>query len=233
VGHVVTAHQANYLPYLGFFEKILQADHYVLVDDTQFVKRGPFGWIHRNRILSPNGPQWLTVPVKTHDRYEQLISEVIIDNSKNWSRKHLRAIELNYRKAPHFGDLFEDLKTIYNQDWEKLVDLSEAFILWGMKQLKLERPVTRSSSYHLSGKGSSYVLELAQKSGATTYLSGTHGKDYLDLDAFEQANMNVEFQNFECQPYPQIHGDGFTSHLCILDPLMHIGRDKTRQLLDD
>ena len=72
---------------------------FVLVDDTQFVKRGPFGWIHRNRILGPQGPQWLTIPVETHDKYEQLISEVKISQKTPWQRKHLRSIEVAYAKA--------------------------------------------------------------------------------------------------------------------------------------
>jgi hypothetical protein len=228
---VVTAHQANYLPYLGFFEKILVADRYILVDDTQFVKRGPFGWIHRNRILSPNGPQWLSVPIRTQGKYEQTIAQAEIDQQTNWSRKHLRAIELSYRKAQHFENFFPELKGIYEREWTHLVDLSEALILWIMKILDFQRPVERSSRFDIQGQGSDYVLELAQKSGATHYLSGVHGKDYLDLETFDKAGMGLMFQSFTCHPYQQIYGENFTSHLSILDALFNVGKEGTLELL--
>jgi hypothetical protein len=228
---LVTAHQANYLPYLGFFEKILVSDRYILVDDTQFVKRGPFGWIHRNRILSPNGPQWLSVPIKTQGKYDQTIAEAEIDQQTNWSRKHLRAIELSYRKAKFFDDIFPELKEIYQQRWTHLVDLSEALILWVLKTLDLQCPVERSSRYQIQGQGSNYVLELAQKGGATHYLSGVHGRDYLDLKTFEEAEMGLLFQDFTCHPYEQVYGKEFTSHLCILDVLFCMGKKGTLDLL--
>jgi hypothetical protein len=228
---IVTAHQANYLPYLGFIEKISVADRFVLVDDTQFVKRGPFGWIHRNRILSQTGPQWLTVPGKTHDRYDQLINQVEIDNSSCWSRKHLRSIELSYKKSPYFGEVFPSLELIYQKEWTHLVDLSETLIVWMLNILDIQVPLTRSSQYHCSGKGSDYVLELAQKSGATHYLSGVHGRDYLTLETFEQARMGLIFQDFKCLPYPQNRAQEFISHLSTLDALFNAGPEGTRELL--
>jgi hypothetical protein len=234
---IVTAHQANYLPYLGFFEKISVADRYILVDDTQFVKRGAFGWIHRNRILGPQGePIWLTVPCKTHDRYDQLISDVEIVQQTPWRRKHLRSIESAYAKTPFFKDLFSQLQAIYQREWTHLVDISEHLILWVLDVLGIEIPVSRSSELELSQKSSNYVLELAQKSGASHYLSGTHGKDYLDLETFEKANMGLIFQNFTCHPYPQLKGkqskqEGFISHLSTLDALFQIGPQGTRDLM--
>jgi DNA mismatch repair ATPase MutS len=231
MGHVVTAHQANYLPYLGFFQKIHLADHYVLVDDTQFVKRGSFGWIHRNKILSQNGPQWLTIPVKTQGRYDQRIMDTIIDNNKNWKRKHLRALEINYTRSPHFKDLFTELQDIYNNNWTKLVDLNENIILWVMKKLDIQRPTTRSSNLDCKGRGSDYVLELAQKSGADTYLSGIHGKDYLNIESFESKKIKLSFQNFQHPIYKQQHNQPFVSNLCTLDALFNIGKEATKKLI--
>lgn len=230
---VVTAHQANYLPYLGFFEKILVADRYVLVDDTQFVKRGPFGWIHRNRILGSSGPQWLTVPVKTHGRYDQNIADAVIDSQRNWSRKHLRAFELSYRKSPHFETIYPVLEAIYAREWTHLVDLSQALIEQVLQWLEIHRPITRSSAYGIEGQGSAYVLELAQKSGATHYLSGVHGKDYLDLPAFDSAGMGLIFQNFTCHPYLQLGQKSFVSHLSTFDALFNVGPKGTLQLLKE
>lgn len=231
MGLVVTGHQANYLPYLGFFQKIHLADSYILVDDTQFVKRGSFGWIHRNKILSSNGPLWLTIPVKTQGRYEQKIMDTLIDNSTNWKRKHLRSLEVNYTRSPYFKNLYNELQEIYDNDWTKLVDLNETIILWMMKKLDIQRPTMRSSKLDCKGKGSDYVLELAQKSGASTYLSGTHGKDYLDEEAFKSNNITLLFQNFQHPSYKQQHNKPFTSNLCTLDALFNIGAEATKGLI--
>src|SRR3989338_6081487 len=99
---LITGHQPNYIPYAGFFHKIVQAEAFVIVDNVQFVKRGPFGWIHRNKIRTQSGWDWLTVPVITKGKFSQKINETIIDNKMPWRRKHWKTIEFNYRKAPHF-----------------------------------------------------------------------------------------------------------------------------------
>lgn len=230
--HLVTAHQANFLPYLGFFEKILVSDAFVLVDDTQFVKRGAFGWIHRNRILgSGDEPLWLTVPVVTHGRYEQKILEVEIDNARDWRRKHWRSIVFAYRHAPYFKELGPGLEAIYANEWGKLFDLSRSVIAWVLEILKVSMPVSLASSLEIGGSGSGYVLELARKSGATHYLSGIHGKDYLNVTDFEKAGMGLVFQDFSCLPYFQGKRKSFVSHLAIIDALFWTGAEGTRQLM--
>ncbi|MBF0198160.1 MAG: WbqC family protein [Planctomycetes bacterium] len=229
---LVTAHQANYLPYLGFFEKISVSDLFVLVDDTQFVKRGAFGWIHRNRILGPNGPQWLTVPVQTHERYHQKISETKISNGINWRRKHLRAIEVAYRKSPYYKEYYPFFEEFYHKEWVNLLDISQVFIEWCMGILEIKTPLLLSSSLGLKGQSSEYVLELAQKSGASHYLSGIHGRDYLALDEFEEHKMGLVFQEFKCLSYPQSSNKGeFISHLSILDALFNVGAEGVKELM--
>ena len=231
--HLVTAHQANYLPYLGFFQKILVSDLFVLVDDTQFVKRGAFGWIHRNRILGSDGePLWLTVPALTHDRYDQKISEVEIDNRRDWRRKHWRSLALCYAKAPHFKEHAATLEAIYAQPWTHLLPLSRALIEWFLAALSIRTPLRVASEYGITGQGSDYVLELARKTGATHYLSGTHGRDYLKTEDFAAASCGLVFQDFTCLSYPQGRGERFQSHLCALDALFWNGADGTRRLLE-
>jgi hypothetical protein len=229
--NLVTAHQANFLPYLGFFEKISVADLFILVDDTQFVKRGPFGWIHRNKILTLKDPIWLTVPVKTHNAYHQLISQTQIADDPSWIRKHIRSIEFAYKKAPHFEKYIEEIKAIYQCKTSHLLDLSQAFIEWCLEILSIKIPMMLSSTLDIKGKGNDYVLELSQKSKATHYISGKHGADYLEPTTFEQNNIGLVFQDFECKPYPQIHSKEFVPYMSILDALFNIGTEGTKELL--
>jgi hypothetical protein len=229
--NLVTAHQANFLPYLGFFEKISVSDAFVLVDDTQFVKRGTFGWIHRNKILTQNGPIWLTIPIKTHDAYNQLISDTQIVDDQTWKRKHLRSIEFAYKKAKYFDTFFDDIKDIYLKPHPYLLGLSRAFIEWVLQILKIDIPMTLSSELGIQGKGSDYVLELASKSKASHYLSGKHGLDYLNPEIFVENNVEVIYQDFNCMPYEQINSETFHPNMCILDVLFNVGVEGTIELL--
>lgn len=221
------------MPYLGFFEKISVADLFILVDDTQFVKRGAFGWIHRNRILGPNGPQWLTIPVLTHGQYDQPIKDTLICQKTNWARKHCRAIEFAYRNAPYFKELFPGIQEIYSRQWTHLLDLSKHCIEWVLNLLDIQIPIQLSSDLQIQGKSSDYVLELAQKAKATHYLSGVHGKDYLNLEQFKKQKLEVIFQDFKCIEYSQGKATSFVSHLSILDPLFWIGPKRTYSLLSE
>ncbi len=123
------------------------------------------------------------------------------------------------------------IQDIYNNNWTKLVDLNETIILWTMKKLDIQRPTTRSSNLDCKGKGSDYVLQLAQKSGADTYLSGIHGKDYLNTESFQAKRIKLSFQNFQHPIYKQQHNQPFVSNLCTLDALFNIGKEATKKLI--
>ncbi|MBF0245420.1 MAG: WbqC family protein [Planctomycetes bacterium] len=229
---LVSAHQANYLPYTGFFEKVLAADHFILVDDTQFVKRGSFGWIHRNRILGANGPMWLTLPVKTHQRYSQNIGEVELDGDA-WRRKHWRSLEHSYRNAPFFSEVAPFFKETYSREWTHLLPLSRHLIQGTLDLLGVTTPLAMSSELGLQGHGSDYVLELARKTGASHYLSGMHGRDYLNVGDFAEAGIGLVFQEFRCPEYPQgKEGASFIPNLSIVDALFSVGPRGTRELLE-
>jgi hypothetical protein len=228
----ITGHQPNYLPYPGFFQKILFAEAFVLVDTTQFVKRGPFGWIHRNRI-----------------RYHQTIAETRINNAEPWARKHLRTLEYNYRKAPHFNRYFAYFKEVYNRQWELLTELNEEIIRFFASELDITIPFYKTSELSTTGKATELIINFCRQLGADAYISGVHGKDYLDLAAFEKNNIRLVLQDFYPVEYPQQfhckfmqgakravpgsqHKQGeFIPNLSIIDMLMNCGPEKTRALL--
>lgn len=228
---LVTGHQPNYLPYLGFFHKIAKADAFVVVDNVQFVKRGPFGWIHRNRILSDKGPVWLSVPVFTSGKFTQNIDEVRIDNSKPWRKKHLRTIEWNYRTCPYFGSCIGIFREAYSREWDSLAELNEHFIREFLKYLGIKVRIERSSALGASGKASGLIIDFCAKLGADSYLSGVHGKDYLDRAAFDKAGLRLEFQEFSHPVYPQAFGPKFSPYLSIADLIFNCGTDSLRTIM--
>ena len=232
---ILTGHQPNYLPYPGFFEKIARADRFLVVDNVQFVKRGTFGWMHRNRIRtsSPEGWDWLSVPVLTKGKFTQQIREAEVDSSTPWARKHWRAIEWNYRRAPHFKAYADPFRELYERPWKSFCELTCAFIELMLRLLGVSKPMDRTSALGITGESTGLVLAMCKATGADTYLSGMHGKDYLDVDEFQRQGVKLIFQEFQCPVYPQCWPGPFIPNLSMVDLLFNCGPDSLKVLTGD
>ncbi len=232
---LLVGHQPNYLPYLGFFHKIAQADLFVIVDNVQFVKRGPFGWIHRNRIRTDGGEgwSWLTVPVLTKGKFEQKIRDVELDPDAPWARKHWKSLEWAYRGAPHFAWTAERLRPVYERSWKRLAELNEEVIRILLEAFGIRTPVERAGDRGVEGKATEYVVSLCRAYGADAYLSGVHGRDYLDPAAFAAAGIDLRFQEFAHPVYPQGRPGPFVENLSAVDLLFQCGPESRRILLSE
>jgi hypothetical protein len=226
---ILTAHQPNYLPYLGFVHKAARADMFMVVDTVQFVKRGPFGWIHRNRILGPNGVQWLTVPVITKGRFGQTIRDVEIRNDLPWRRKHWRAIEVAYRGAPHFARYAPALLDVYEREWTHLAPLAVCLIRLLFEWFHIDIPVRIASEEGIAARRTDLIIAMCRHVGADTYLSGIHGRDYLDEAAVAAAGIRLVYQQFSHPVYPQGR-EPFVPNLSAIDLLFRCGPDSRRIL---
>ncbi|MBF0370536.1 MAG: WbqC family protein [Magnetococcales bacterium] len=211
--------QPGYLPWLGFFDQMQRADHFVFYDDVQFDKNG---WRNRNRVKSASGPVWLTVPVRHKGLAKPRIMDIDIDNSRPWGKKQLNTLSQLYARAP-FRDLYlPGLGEVLRHPWQRLVDLDLALIERMCGWLGLERPLHRSSELGVGGGQSGRLVALCQHFGADTYLTGDSARDYLDGDLFAEAGIGVEWQNYQHPTYPQLHG-GFVPYLSTLDLLFNVG----------
>jgi hypothetical protein len=220
---ILAGHQPNYLPYLGFFHKIYYCDLFVIVDNVQYVKRGPFGWMNRNKIRTPNGDLWLTVPVLVKGKFTQKIMETEINTTLPWARKHWRSLVTNYGKAPYFSQYSDFFDETYNQKtWLSFSDLSTHLILYLMKALGMERPVKKASEIGATGKGDELIIDMCQKTGADSYLHGKHGKDYIDESKFQAAKIKCLYQDFEHPVYQQ-QFEPFMPYLSVVDLLFNHG----------
>ncbi len=211
--------QPGYLPWLGFFDQELSVDLFVLYDDVQYDRRR---WRNRNRLKTPTGPGWLTVPVEQKGKYDQIIRDVKIDNTRPWRKKHLGAVATYYRKAPYFEKLFPQLEEIISKDWEYLWELDLALIEWLNRVIEIGTPVRMASELGVPGLKSERLLNICRKLGADQYYTGAAARHYLDLRQFEDAGIEVYFQEYEHPVYPQLYGP-FVSHLSVLDLLMVAG----------
>jgi len=139
---ILVGHQPEYLPYIGFFNKIMLADKFILVDHIQFNKKN---WQNRNKIRTRDGWIWLTVPVLSKSKFNQNINEVKINNSIDWKKKHWKSICLNYNKASYFKKYSDFFETVYSLRYEKLINLNESIIRYLLHELDIDIEICKSS----------------------------------------------------------------------------------------
>ena len=217
----VAISQPTYLPWMGYFDLIDQVDTFVLLDNVQFEKQS---WQQRNRIKTPAGLQWLTVPVVFRGRFGQTINEVEIRDAE-FRRNHLRAIELNYRRAAFFGQYWEDLNShIASPASGRLVDLNIGLIKWFMGVLGIQTRVLRASDLRQTGKQTELLANLCASLHATEYVSPLGSAVYLleRIEVFLDQGIDVFFQHYEHPVHRQLFPP-FYSQASALDLLMNEG----------
>lgn len=214
--------QPGYLPWLGFFEQLYRSDVFVLYDDVQYDKNG---WRNRNRIKTPQGPQWLTVPVLVKSADSHLLRDIKINNTVDWRKKHLLSVRNNYSKTPYFQDYICFFEEVYARPWESLVDLDVYFISGLMAHLGLrDKKLIRSSELNVTGDRFERLVGICKKFGAGIFYEGAAGRDYIDTGYFKERGIQVVFQDYQHPVYPQLYGD-FVSHLSVIDLLFNCGKD--------
>lgn len=221
---ILAAHQPQFIPWLGYFEKMLRADVFVILDDVQFKKNE---WQNRNKIWSREGGQWLTVPV-LHD-FGQEIREVKINETAAWRDKQLKTLKQTYGKAKHFEACNGPWEAMYGRTWETLGELNLHTLNEIRKVLKIETRMPLSSTLGVEGKSTERLVNLCKKLGADVYLAGAGGQDYMDMSLFDRAGIKVGFQDFHHPVYPQFNGQ-FLSHLTALDMIFHCGAEAAAML---
>lgn len=217
---IEAGHQPNYLPWLGFFDKMLQCDVFFIDDIVQFE---PQGFINRNRIKTYNGIKWLTVPIQ-HVGKLLPINEIKIANNaeRDWANRHWLTIKCNYLRAPYWEKYSGFFEETYNRKWTMLIDLNMHLINGIMQFLKIKKSLTMASSLGVSGKGSELVLAQCKALGTNIHLSGTGGHNYLNLQRFKEEGIEVIFQNFQHPVHPQLRGE-FVPNLSAVDYLFWTG----------
>jgi len=218
----VTVLQPGFLPWLGFFDQMIRSDVFIYYDDVQFDKHG---WRNRNRIKTPKGPAWLTVPVRHSGHHGQSILGVEIDNSKNWARKLIATISQNYARSPFCEAYVSELGDVLcAPTWERLVDLDLRLIELMRRWLNISTKTVRASALGIDGTQSGRLVALCRHFGADRYLSGNAAKSYLQQELFDEAGISVVWQDYVHPTYRQLHGE-FVPFLSALDLILNLGPD--------
>jgi len=224
---IVGALQPGYLPWAGFFDQVFHADLFILYDDLDYTRKS---WRNRNRIKGPQGPLWLTVPVRGGSGRK--IHEVRVDNRENWRDRHWRTLEHCYARAPYFSRYREPFREIYRQEWENLCELDVRLIETLLDALGIRTEVVRSSRLdleqgfqktrptdHLATRRVVHFMEVL---GAKRFLEGQAGRNYLREDILREAGITVRYQAYAHRPYAQRFGP-FVPHLSAVDLLFNCG----------
>ena len=217
---IVSINQPAYMPWLGYFDRILKSDLHIVLDHVQFEKNSV---VNRNKIKTASGWSWISVPVLTKGRFGNLpINEIEISNHSSWTQKHLRTLRMNYSRSPFFSHYIECFNEILDRDWRYLNDLNKELTDYIMGALGVSTDLVFSSKLSPRSKKSDLILELCSKVGASTYLSGPFGRDYLDVDQFESNGINVIFHDYIHPHYQQLY-DQFEPNMSVLDLLFNHG----------
>lgn len=221
----VAISQSNYIPWRGYFDLIASVDEFVFYDDVQYTVRD---WRNRNRIKTPRGAQWLTVPIVAGPRERKICETLIADD--HCGRKHWTVLAANYTRAKYFCETASWLRPLYVDAWRSLSVLNQSLTASICRALGIRTKLSRSSDYSATGDRSGRLLALCQEIGATSYLSGPRAADYLDVDAFRRDGIEVKWMNYDdYPPYPQLWGE-FDGQVSILDLLFNCGPDSSRFL---
>jgi len=211
--------QPGYLPWLGFFELMASSDAFVIYDDVQFDKNG---WRNRNRIKTPHGIQWLSVPVLTRGRNKPRNNEITIKDL-NWRKKHLKAIFQNYRKARYFDEVYPMIEKSLQVDSDRLIDFDMSLVQGIADYMKIRTRIMLSSDLGIEGEDRAMrLINVCKHLGATHYYNGAAGKELYRKEDFKEYGITLEFQEYKHPAYSQLYGD-FVPYLSVVDLIFNEG----------
>ena len=227
---IMAAHQPNFLPYLGFFDKLRRSDIFLIRDEVLYVKHD---FHHRNkiRINSDNNYQnpkskYIGVPVTDPHDYIKYVS--IKDNgmrkNKPWKEEILHEIQVSYQHMPHFKKYFPQLKEIISASNGNLLSLNMNLISFISQNLGINTKIILASELGLKPEHyeksdpSEDLVKLCKAVGANVYLSGDGAREYLKLEPFQKEGIRVQFQNYKHPTYTQAF-PGFVPFMSAIDAL--------------
>lgn len=213
----IAIHQPNYLPWMGYFEKIASVDVFVFLDDVQYSNQGGH---NRNIIKSPKGKKYLTIPVEQH--LGDKINEVATKDENDWKKNHLAIIQKNYKSAPYFNKVYSVLEEILYPSYKSIAEMNSAIIRKFCQMLGLNTEFRFSSEYHLSSSREHRILDICTRLGADSYLSGNGARVYQEEINFINRGIQLLYQSYQPKEYPQLWGD-FIGNLSAIDYYMNCG----------
>ena len=230
----VTIHQPDFMPWLGFFNKINKADVFVVLDHTENNPRDSNFWGRRVQILANGNPYWFSIPLlkPVNGELGVSIDQMTINfNSEKEVQKKISTIQQNYSKHPFFKEIFPLIQDYFNYPSNSLLDRNMNFINKIIKELSIDTKIVYSSKLLCKHKSNELLIEIVNKVGGDIYLCGDGALGYQQDDLFEKNNIIIEYNNFTSPKYEQMKSSCFVPGLSIIDSLMNLGYSGVRKIL--
>jgi hypothetical protein len=217
--------QSNYIPWKGYFDLIRSVDEFILFDDMQYTRRD---WRNRNRIKSPHGLMWLTIPVESKGKYLQRIRDTVVSGC-SWAVDHWRSIAHCYAHAPFFKTYRDRLEDLYRGELcpgaapKYLSEINLRFLTAFCGILGIQTRITKSMDYEIVEGKTERLVSLCRQTGASHYLSGPSARDYIDPRLFAAADIQLDYIDYSAYPeYPQLYPP-FRHDVSVIDLILHTG----------
>ena len=232
MSRLVAAHQPNFLPWLGYFDKLARADVFVVLDDVQFPRTGRGTWTNRTQVLVNGRAHWLTIPVRRDFNGSRAISAMEIDESQGWRDKRAKTIRMAYGRAPGFGEVWDTLEPLLMNSVSNLAEYNLALIYGIGSSLGIDTSkIVKGSDIRAQGSATEMLISTVRAVGGDAYLSGGGASGYQEDAKFDESGVVLREQAF-VEPVRDQHGaEHFVAGLSVLDSLMNLGFDGTRDLL--
>jgi hypothetical protein len=216
----VVISQPMYFPWVGLLEQIKVADTFVFYTDVQFTR----GFYNRVQIKTPQGQQWMTIPLKNLHQ-QQKIDEVTINNDIEWREEHLNLLKTTYNGTPYQQEMLKLVEEVFEEPLDHLTDVSVKSTMALARYFELDSNTSFFFSRQLGivGKSSQRLFDISHNLHAKTYITGHGARNYLDHHLFKNNGIDVEYMNYQCTPYPQLHGQ-FIPYVTGLDLIANCGR---------
>ncbi|MBP3819508.1 MAG: WbqC family protein [Butyrivibrio sp.] len=230
---IVTIHQPEHLPWLGFFNKMAKADIFVILDSVQYRKNY---FQNRNKIIGSNGVQFVSIPVKTKGHMDTDIAHTEISTmggNAKWKEKYLRTIKMSYGKHPFFEEVYDIIEQSLLVDTNLLCDINIMMIKLFAQKLKIDVKFIRSSDMNIDAAKSDLIHEICTSLCADCYIAGPYGREYLNVDEFTKNGINVVYNDYNHPIYYQRKTKEFVSHLSAVDLFMNCGWDESKCIIMD
>jgi hypothetical protein len=228
---IIAIHQPHYLPWLGYFDKMVKADKFIILDDVQLTARSP---MQRNKFIDRRGREaLLSVDLYKKNYLEKKTRDIKLNYEGKWNKKHERFLLLNYNKHPYFDEIWPVIEKVFQQIYDYLLDMEMDITTIMRSFLDIHTPIIMQSGlpYDIGAKNKDLMLDLCKCAGATVYLSGKGAKSYMNDDSFNDVGIQVLYQEFSYPEYEQMNSPRlFVPNLSALDLLFNCGIEKSRKI---
>lgn len=227
---LVVIHQPDFMPYLGFFQRLIQADIYIVMDNVQYVRGSSRALTNRDKIRTVRGETWINVGIQKCV-FGCRIDEVLISQETQWRERSLNLLKENYRKADYFNEIYPYLEALYSLDCKKMIEFNMASIKMLIELFDIgDLEIKYASELAVEGKSNEQVINLVKAVGCHRYLSGTGARSYYIPELYKEAGIEVVWQKFEHPVYKQ-QFEGFIPYLSSIDLLLNCGIVRSREII--